>query len=530
MKPKELFYPFLKRTALLSWVLKLINIPVTVFIARLTSNVVSKATDGDIAAVVTAGVTLLSLVLGYRLFALFTETAYEKRLSKAQQKCKLALYRQFLKNPLNLLYQADQGDAKEKLVDDFKTETNRYTTLYPEFWTGLTASLVYLLVLGLQSPLIALLYLALSLTQIFPPIIVKKYLRTNYQACRDIEAKLTDYIVSGYRGFTTIKLFALKSWWLHGLKDLHHQNIVIGNKVEATAWAEDALERFMDAFLQYGSYLIAGLLILLGKISLPLGIQAIALAPGLFSASKTVFSQLSGFNLASAASKRLSQWFTEPHSDAVDLRPGAITLNHITLSHDERSILKNATATLPACGLTLIKGANGIGKSTLFRLLTGLSLPQSGKIDLGGTLPVQLADSNFPSKLLYLPQEDPVFSCAPRELIQMITPERAEAALKIAAVFALSDVQLQETALSELSGGERKKVFLSIAFAMDPPLLLLDEPTNSLDAESKGVLLELLHHRSGCTLLISHEELFDAAADCIYTIETGGLNLETANA
>ena len=172
MNPKDLFYPFLKRTTLLSWVLKLINIPVTVFIARLTSNVVSKATDGAITAVVTAGLTLLSLVLSYRIFATLSETAYEKQLSKAQQKCKLALYQQFLKNPLNLLYQADQGDAKEKLVDDFKTETNRYTTLYPEFWTGLTASLVYLLVLGLQSPLIALLYLALSLTQIFPPIIV----------------------------------------------------------------------------------------------------------------------------------------------------------------------------------------------------------------------------------------------------------------------------------------------------------------------------------------------------------------------
>ncbi len=530
MKPKDLFYPYLKRTALLSWVLKLINIPITVLIARLTSNVVARATDGDIGAVVTAGLALLSLVLSYRIFAILSETAYEKRLSRAQQKCKLALYQQFFKNPLSLLYQADQGDAKEKLVDDFKAETNRYTTLYPEFWTGLTASLVYLLVLGLQSPLIALLYLAIALTQIFPPIIVKKYLMTNYQACRDIEAKLTDYIVSGYRGFTTIKLYGLKGWWLRGLKDLHHQNLVIGNKVETTAWAEDALERFMDAFLQYGSYLIAGLLILFSKISLPLGIQAIALAPGLFSASKTFFSQISGFNLASAASKRLSQWFTEPHGDAVDLRPGAITLDHVTLSHDDRTILKDATATLPACGLTLIKGANGIGKSTLFRLLTGLSLPQSGKIDLGGALPTQLTDGNFPSKLLYLPQEDPVFSCAPAELIQMITPEHAEAARKIAATFALSDVQLQETALSELSGGERKKVFLSIAFAMDPPLLLLDEPTNSLDEESKGILLELLHHRSGCTLLISHEELFDAAADCIYTIENGGLHLETANA
>lgn len=113
MKPKDLFYPFLKRTALFSWILKLINIPVTVFIARLTSNVVSKATDSDIAAVVTAGLTLLSLVLSYRIFATLSETAYEKQLSKAQQKCKLALYRQFLKNPLNLLYQADQGDAMD---------------------------------------------------------------------------------------------------------------------------------------------------------------------------------------------------------------------------------------------------------------------------------------------------------------------------------------------------------------------------------------------------------------------------------
>ncbi len=530
MKPKDLFYPYLKRSALLSWVLKLINIPITVLIARLTSKVVAKATEGQIHAVITTGLTLLFLVLSYRLFAILSETAYQKQLSNAQQKCKLALYQQFFKNPLSLLYQADQGDAKEKLVDDFKTETGRYTNLYPEFWTGLTASLVYLLILGMQNWLITLLYLLLALTQIFPPIVIKKYLMTNYQACRDLEARLTDYIVSGYRGFTTIKLYGLKGWWLRGLKDLHHQNLVIGNKVETTFWAEDALERFMDAFLQYGSYIIAGLLLLFGHISLPLGVQAIALAPGLFAASKTFFSQISGFSVASAAAKRLSHWFTQQPAAAATYHPGDITIDRVTVSHDDRTILKDASVILPAGGLTLIKGANGIGKSTLFRLITGLTLPQSGKIDLGNALPTQLADGCFPSKIFYLPQEDPMFSCTPAELFRMILPDRVDTALQIAADFTLSDVQLQQTALNELSGGERKKVFLSTSFAMEPPLLLLDEPTNSLDEESKLVLLDLLRQRLGCTLLISHEELFDAAADCIYTIENGGLHLETANA
>lgn len=530
MKPKQLFYPHLKRTALIAWLLKLINIPVTVLIARLTSDVVAKATDGHIHAVITTGLTLLAIVLCYRIFAILSETAYQKQLSQAQQKCKLALYEQFLKNPLHLLYQADQGDAKEKLVDDFKTETGRYTTLYPEFWTGLTASLVYLMILAFQNTTIALLYLLIALTQIFPPIIIKKYLMTNYQACRDIEAKLTDYIVTGYRGFTTIKLYGLKSWWLHGLKDLHHQNLVIGNKVETTAWAEDALERFMDAFLQYGSYIIAGLLLLFGHISLPQGVQAIALAPGLFAASKTFFSQISGFSVASAAEKRLSHWFAPQPPEAVTYHPGEITLDRVTVSHDERSILKEASVTFPAGGLTLIKGANGMGKSTLFRLITGLSLPQSGKIDLGSALPTQLADANFPSKLLYLPQEDPAFSCTPLELIQMILPDHAEAALQVATAFSLSDVQLQQTALSELSGGERKKVFLSLAFAADPPLLLLDEPTNSLDEDGRHILLALLRQRTGCTLLISHDELFDAAADSIYILQNGGIHHEIPQA
>lgn len=78
----------------------------------------------------------------------------------------------------------------------------------------------------------------------------------------------------------------------------------------------------------------------------------------------------------------------------------------------------------------------------------------------------------------------------------------------------------QEKAICDLSGGERKKVFLSIGFAMEPRWLLLDEPSNNLDSEGKQVLLELIRERKG-TILISHDSLLYSAGDCKIRIENG---------
>ena len=76
--------------------------------------------------------------------------------------------------------------------------------------------------------------------------------------------------------------------------------------------------------------------------------------------------------------------------------------------------------------------------------------------------------------------------------------------------------------ISELSGGERKKVFLSLAFAINPDILILDEPTNSLDSTSRHTLCDLLRERTKSVIIITHDKELFPLGTVIYRVQKGG--------
>ena len=154
-------------------------------------------------------------------------------------------------------------------------------------------------------------------------------------------------------------------------------------------------------------------------------------------------------------------------------------------------------------------GANGCGKSTLLKLLSGLLACQGGKIN---TAKAANAGGSI-DYLLYLPQDDCEFSLSPKDFFEMALHKQNKTALSLAKTFGLTEKQIEDTLLSDLSGGERKKVYLSFAFAADPVYLLLDEPTNSLDVYSLDWLYDFIANTNKTLLYISHDESFTALAD-----------------
>lgn len=102
----------------------------------------------------------------------------------------------------------------------------------------------------------------------------------------------------------------------------------------------------------------------------------------------------------------------------------------------------------------------------------------------------------------------------------MFGKEKQEKIVRIAERFGLTEEIRSGKAICDLSGGERKKVFLSIGFAMEPVWLLLDEPSNNLDKKGRETLFELIRERKG-TVLVSHDPLFRDAADRMIRIENG---------
>ncbi len=518
------FHHHLRKTAVGGAILDLLRIPVSLLSAAWLADIVLSATAGDTKAVLAGGVRLALLLVGYQLLEALGRMYLERGRARARQRCRQELYRRFLSKPLSALYSDDRGQWKECLTDDFDMACDRILSVFPGICTGLLTAAAYFVYIGRGSLLMAGLLALISLIQLIPPLLVKGYFEKNYQDTRDIEARLTDLTVEAHHGFAVLKLYQLKEWYLEKLKKLHRAYQKIGSTGIYTSTAEGVLNDFVAMVLKYGACALAGILALRQVVSLDAGVEAIALSGSFFAAVNTVFSSITRLAVTKQARKRLADCMADiPEEETGAIENTQIQLQDISLSFADRKLFDHVRMCFPKEGICLIRGANGAGKSTLFRLMAGLIHADEGEVRLGDVPPDALSDAVFVRDLFYLPQEDAAFAFPPRMFYEMADETAVERVMELAHRFGLEDRQLEETNIRDLSGGERKKVFLALAFAANPKILLLDEPTNALDEDSKRLLLSELQKRKGLTLIISHDPALNALPAQRYSIGKGGI-------
>lgn len=168
--------------------------------------------------------------------------------------------------------------------------------------------------------------------------------------------------------------------------------------------------------------------------------------------------------------------------------------------------------------LTGLVGRNGVGKTTLLKLITGELTPQSGAVVVKGRLgilnqAVQLHPGETVADLFGVAQALALLRRA--ETGEVTAAELAEADWTLTARLAqaLSRVDLAaepSTPLAALSGGQRTRAALAALVFAEPDFLLLDEPTNNLDRDGRRAVIELLSHWRAGAIVISHDrELLD---------------------
>ncbi|MEZ4947996.1 MAG: ATP-binding cassette domain-containing protein [Saprospiraceae bacterium] len=160
-------------------------------------------------------------------------------------------------------------------------------------------------------------------------------------------------------------------------------------------------------------------------------------------------------------------------------------------------------------------GPNGVGKSTLFKIIMGKEKPDTGNVVIGDTVELSYVDQShealIPSKTVYEVVSEG------NDLLQVgNTTVNARAYLS---KFNLGGTD-QQKKLEVLSGGERNRVHLAMTLKEGGNVLLLDEPTNDIDVNTLRALEEGLDNFAGCVLVISHDRWFiDRLATHIISFE-----------
>jgi ATP-binding cassette subfamily F protein uup len=200
-----------------------------------------------------------------------------------------------------------------------------------------------------------------------------------------------------------------------------------------------------------------------------------------------------------------------------------IELTHVSKVYAGRTFIKNFTYEFSPEDRIGIIGGNGVGKSTLMDIITGRIQPDSGKVEIGGTVHIGYFDQN--SEALFTAMNDK------QRVIDYIKEEGEF--IKIADGTKISASQMLERFLfpgsqqyapvENLSGGEKRRLFLLRVLMGAPNVLILDEPTNDLDVQTLSVLEEYLEDFAGCVLVVSHDRYFlDRVVDTIFAFEPGG--------
>ena len=221
---------------------------------------------------------------------------------------------------------------------------------------------------------------------------------------------------------------------------------------------------------------------------------------------------LEKLDLVDAVISERSITFTFPQ--AKNLGSSMLLINHVDAGYDESVILKDINLSVSNDSRIALVGANGNGKSTLIKLISGNINPMKGQI---------IRNKNLKIGYFAQHQTDELdINRTAYEVLSDLDPEKPDLFIRgVLGRFGF-DKDKSETKIEKLSGGEKTRLLFCIMSYHSPDLLLLDEPTNHLDIDSRISLINSLNDFEGAIILVSHDnDIIEKVTDQILVVKDG---------
>ncbi len=226
------------------------------------------------------------------------------------------------------------------------------------------------------------------------------------------------------------------------------------------------------------------------------------------------------YKLREKASKRIDDKTFDIEIEGKRLGKKIIDIYNISKAFGDLKIIDDFSYKFSKAEKIGIFGNNGVGKSTFLNLITGKISADDGRIEQGATVSI----GYFEQASIDTDKEDLRLIDYIKNIAEVVTlgKNREMSAAQFAEYF-LFPRNMHYNYISQLSGGEKRRLYLLSVLMKNPNFLILDEPTNDLDIMTLAVLEDYLLKFTGTVLFVSHDRFFiDAVADMLFVFEGNG--------
>ena len=360
----------------------------------------------------------------------------------------------------------------------------------------------------------AIVMLVFSSIQIISPLLVKRVLQKQYLDCRKIEGELTDLLLDANLGAEEIKVFQAEKWILHIMEKKHHEYKKIGMKSEIAYTKQVMCSNFIRQIITYGFYMVLGVFCFYERVSFSEMMTLVVLSSSYYEKMQLLFDEIPEISLDQISLERLNEWEEQKpdnqNGQEVSMKnlqnQVQLHIRNIYHSYGDTLVFEKFSIDIPLFQKVALLGENGSGKSTLLKIIGGIEIPEAG---------IVFSDTAFYDELLkakqiaYLSQDCGGIQFAICDLLPVTS---LDTFMCYADQFEL-ELDCLKKSLCELSGGQRKKIYLSVIFSLGKKIILLDEPTNDLDEKGKEILLNMIQRYDGGIVYVTHDIQLAEIAD-----------------
>jgi ABC-type bacteriocin/lantibiotic exporter with double-glycine peptidase domain len=399
--------------------------------------------------------------------------------------------------------------------------------------------LAYLLLIVSVSPGMAFLVVTIGICQVLVFLLTRGMQAQLLAATVLAQAKSQGQLIQALQGIETLKASgterrALAQWSDHFVDELNTGL----ERARLTGWLEAILGsvRIISPLLilSYGATRVMS-----GSISLGDLIALAALAQGFLAPLSMILGSLSQLQQMELHVNRVNDVLESPREQEGDevtapgKLSGAISLEEVSFQYTPSSplVVRDVSVEIERGQCVAIVGRSGCGKSTLARLLAGLYRPTRGRLSFDGKDLAHLEARATRAQLGIVTQHPHLFGISVRRNILLADPSLPAARMREAAELACIDDEIlampmgYETLIGDngasISGGQRQRLALARALAIQPSVLILDEATSALDAVTEAKVHSNLERLDCTRILIAHRLSTVRRADVILVMDDG---------